>query len=65
MEPVEVVIARQRLGTRIFAATNQHLTVKELMEAAFSMRFARTKKKSGNLVSRKLGSAVLSLQLRW
>jgi predicted hydrolase (HD superfamily) len=40
VEPVEVVIARQRHGSLIFAVTNQHVTVKELVETAFSVRSA-------------------------
>jgi hypothetical protein len=42
------IVARQRLGKRVTAATNTHATVKELLDASFYMRFVRYKTKVGD-----------------
>jgi hypothetical protein len=40
VEQEEGAIARQRRGKHIFAATNQHATTEELLEAVFSVWIA-------------------------
>jgi hypothetical protein len=37
-ERVEAAIGRQRRGKHVFAATNQHMTIEELLEVTFLMR---------------------------
>jgi hypothetical protein len=39
VEAEETAAARQRLGKHLPAATNTHVTIEELLDAEFSMRF--------------------------
>jgi hypothetical protein len=41
-----ILVARQRLGKHVTAATNTHLTI-ELLDASFSMRLMAHQKKVG------------------
>jgi hypothetical protein len=38
VEPEETAVARQPLGKHVPGATNAHSTIKELLDAVFSMR---------------------------
>jgi hypothetical protein len=40
VEQEEAVIARERRGKHVFAATNKHATIEEQLEVVFSMWFA-------------------------
>jgi hypothetical protein len=64
MEYEELVIARQK---RVSAATGQHITKEELLEAVFSLLSALrlcSKVDWENLVSRRLESAISSCEFQ-
>jgi hypothetical protein len=42
------VVARQRLGKNVTAATNTHATIEELLNASFSMRSMSYQRKTGD-----------------
>jgi hypothetical protein len=54
------VVARQRLGKHIPAATNKHATIKELLDAPFSMWPVSYQRKAGDFDPEDRGSAFLA-----
>jgi hypothetical protein len=42
------IVARQRLGKNVNAATNIHATMKDSLDASFSMQFVSYQKKIGD-----------------
>jgi hypothetical protein len=42
------IVARQRLGKNVTAATNAHATTEELLDASFSIRFVSYERKTGD-----------------
>jgi hypothetical protein len=42
------IVARQRLGKNVIAATNTHATIEELLEASFSVRSVSYQRKVGD-----------------
>jgi hypothetical protein len=42
------IVARQRLGKNVTAATNTHETIEELLDVSFSIRSVRYERKVGD-----------------